>query len=136
MSLFDSLKQAALMTAGMAWQTGWSLVLGFTDLGAAPGDVSADRPAAGASAGTARSEIALATPAGAASSSCSYASAAIMRTLFKKGAALAPRSPSWSPRPTSCSSSASILLVLLGWQFMLGQWIGGVGPDRDHEPRW
>ena len=93
-----------LMAAGMFWQTGWSLVLGFTISAVLQSVVSSDQMRKAFGGGSVR-EIALATLAGAASSSCSYASAAIMRTLFKKGRRSSRRSPSCSPRPTSCSNS-------------------------------
>jgi len=85
--LAHNIGQALLMAFGMLWQTGWTLVLGFTISALLQTIVSTDqmRQALGRSGPR---EIALATAAGAASSSCSYASAAIMRTLFKKGAAL------------------------------------------------
>ena len=82
------LLHAALMAFGMAWQTGWSLVLGFTISALLQVTVrSSDLQRA--FGGDGPRELALAAVAGAASSSCSYASAAIARTLFKKGAALA-----------------------------------------------
>lgn len=71
-------------------------------------------------------EIALATLAGAASSSCSYASAAIMRTLFKKGAALVTSLAFLFASTNLVLELGLILYVLLGWQFMLGEWVGGV----------
>ena len=83
--LLDDVGRALVMAVGMFWQTGWSLVLGFAVSGLLQAIVPADqmRRALGRSG---LREIAIATLAGAASSSCSYASAAIMRTLFKKGA--------------------------------------------------
>lgn len=96
---------ALLMAFGMFWKTGWSLVLGFTISAALQAFVSTDQIRRLLGRDGAK-EIALATIAGAASSSCSYASAAISRTLFKKGAALIPSLAFCSPRRTSSSSSA------------------------------
>ena len=81
--------QALLMAAGMFWQVGWSLVLGFGISAILQAVVSKERMTRTLGRDGFH-EIALATAAGAASSSCSYASAAISRTLFKKGAALIP----------------------------------------------
>ena len=78
---------ALLLAFGMFWKTGWSLVLGFAISAVLQAFVSTDQVRRALGRDGAR-EIALATLAGAASSSCSYASAAISRTLFKKGAAL------------------------------------------------
>ncbi|MFC6791729.1 permease [Methylobacterium komagatae] len=85
--ILHELGHGLLMAVGMFWQTGWSLVLGFTISAVLQSVVSADQMRRAFGGGSVR-EIAFATLAGAASSSCSYASAAIMRTLFKKGAAL------------------------------------------------
>jgi uncharacterized protein len=71
-------------------------------------------------------EIALATVLGAASSSCSYASAAISRTLFKKGAALIPSLAFLFASTNLVIELGIILYLLLSWQFMLGEWIGGM----------
>lgn len=73
-------------------------------------------------------EIALATTLGAASSSCSYASAAISRTLFKKGAALIPSLAFLFASTNLVIELGIILYLLLGWRFMFGEWIGGVIP--------
>ena len=89
MHLLDLLRHGLLLAAAMAWKTGWSLVLGFAASAVLQSIVSAEtlRDRLGRNG---LKPVALATLAGAASSSCSYASAAIMRTLFKKGAALGP----------------------------------------------
>lgn len=125
MTIVQHLRDAVLMTAGMAWQTAWSLVLGFTVSSLLQSTVSSDdmQRALGHDG---PKEIALATAAGAASSSCSYASAAITRTLFKKGAALATSLAFLFASTNLVLELGLILLVLLGWQFMLGQWIGGI----------
>ncbi len=116
---------ALLMAAGMFWQTGWSLVLGFTISALLQAIVSTDqmRRAFGRAG---FKEIATATLAGAASSSCSYASAAIMRTLFKKGAALVTALAFLFASTNLVIELGIILYLLLGWQFMLGEWIGGI----------
>jgi hypothetical protein len=71
-------------------------------------------------------QIALASLAGAASSSCSYASAAISRILFKKGAALIPSLAFLFASTNLVIELGIILYLLLGWQFMAGEWVGGV----------
>ena len=71
-------------------------------------------------------EIALATAAGAASSSCSYASAAIMRTMFKKGAALVTSLAFLFASTNITLELGIVLYLLLGWQFMTAEWVGGI----------
>ena len=117
--------EALLMAFGMFWKTGWSLVLGFVISAILQAVVSKDRMRQALGRDGAR-EIALATLAGVASSSCSYASAAISRTLFKKGAALIPSLAFLFASTNLVVELGIILYLLLGWQFMLGEWIGGV----------
>lgn len=121
----DKIAHALLMSAGMFWQTAWSLVLGFTISAVLQSVVSADQMRKAFGGGSVR-EIALATVAGAVSSSCSYASAAIMRTMFKKGAALVTSLAFLFASTNLVLELGLILYVLLGWQFMLGEWLGGV----------
>ena len=123
--MIQAIGDAALMTLGMAWQTAWSLILGFTLSAFLQATVSSDDMRRAFGKDGAR-EIALASIAGAASSSCSYASAAITRTLFKKGAALATSLAFLFASTNLVLELGLILLVLLGWKFMLGQWIGGL----------
>jgi uncharacterized membrane protein YraQ (UPF0718 family) len=125
MTLIHHLGDAAMMTAGMIWQTAWSLILGFTLSALLQSTVKSDDLRRALGEGSAK-EIALAAAAGAASSSCSYASAALMRTLFKKGAALVCALAFMVASTNLVLELGLILLVLLGWKFMLGQWIGGV----------
>ncbi|WP_176085499.1 permease [Martelella sp. HB161492] len=124
-TILHDLGQALLMAFGMAWKTGWTLVLGFTISSVLQAAVPAEALQKRLGRGTPR-EIALATAAGAASSSCSYASAAIMRTLFKKGAALVNALAFLFASTNLVLELGIILLLFLGWQFMLGEWIGGV----------
>jgi uncharacterized membrane protein YraQ (UPF0718 family) len=117
--------QALLLAAGMAWQVGWSLVLGFA--------ISAILQAVVSRAGMGRAlgrgglrEVVLATLAGAASSSCSYASAAISRTLFKGGAALLPSLAFLFASTNLVAELGIVLYLLMGWQFMAAEWLGGI----------
>jgi uncharacterized membrane protein YraQ (UPF0718 family) len=97
---FAHLCQALLLAFAMVWQVGWSLVLGFAISAILQAVVS--KQAMGAALGRdSLRAIVVATLAGAASSSCSYASAAVSRTLFKRGAALIPCSWAGSSWPAS-----------------------------------
>jgi hypothetical protein len=116
---------ALLMAAGMFWQVGWSLVLGFAISALLQVFVSRERIAATLGRDGVR-EIALATIAGAASSSCSYAAAAVSRTLFKKGAALTPALAFLLASTNLVIELGLVLYLLMGWQFTAGEWLGGV----------
>ncbi len=117
--------QALLMAFGMFWQVGWSLVLGFGISAVLQAVVSKEGMGRALGRGGPR-DVALATAAGAASSSCSYASAAVSRTLFKKGAALIPSLAFLFASTNLVVELGIVLYLLMGWQFMAGEWIGGV----------
>ena len=123
--LAHDLLKAVLTAAGMFWQVGWTLVFGFIVSAMLQTLVSRDRVVAALGRGGVR-EIALATAAGAASSSCSYAAAAVSRTLFGKGAALGPTLAFLFASTNLVVELGAALLLLLGWQFTLGEWVGGV----------
>ena len=123
--IVDRVGQALLMAFGMFWQVGWSLVLGFGISAVLQNVISKERMSAALGRDGLR-EIALATAAGAASSSCSYASAAVSRTLFKKGAALVPTLAFVLASTNLVAELGIVLYLLMGWQFMAGEWIGGV----------
>ena len=121
----NHLAQALLMATGMFWQVGWSLVLGFVISAVLQAVVSADGLASVLGRSGFR-EVALATVAGAASSSCSYASASVSRTLFQKGAALVPALAFIFASTNLVAELGIVLYLLMGWRFVAGEWIGGV----------
>jgi uncharacterized membrane protein YraQ (UPF0718 family) len=121
----NAIGQALLLAAGMFWQVGWSLVLGFGISAVLQAVVSKDAMTRALGRDGVR-EIALATAAGAASSSCSYASAAVGRTMFKRGAALVPTLAFAFASTNLVVELGIVLFLLLGWQFMAGEWIGGI----------
>ncbi|MBV9784490.1 MAG: permease [Acidisphaera sp.] len=123
--LLSRVDQALLMAAGMFWQVGWSLVLGFGISAVLQVVVSKASMSAALGRNGVR-EIALATAAGAASSSCSYAAAAVSRTLFKRGAALIPSLAFLFASTNLVAELGIVLYLLMGWQFTAGEWIGGV----------
>lgn len=123
--VLTNLEQAVMLAFGMAWQVGWSLVLGFA-ISALLQTLVSQNGMQKALGRNGLREITLATLAGAASSSCSYASAAISRTLFKRGAALVPSLAFLFASTNLVLELGVVLLLLMGWQFMAGEWIGGV----------
>ena len=125
MPILDQLGHALMMSLGMMWQTGWTLVLGFTVSAVLQTVVPAEQMRDALGRGGAK-DLTAATALGAASSSCSYASAAIMRTLFKKGAALNTSLAFLFSSTNLVLELGIVLYVLMGWQFTAGEWIGGV----------
>ena len=117
--------EALMLALGMLWQVAWSLILGFTLSGLVQALVSKERMQAVLGRDGIR-EIAIATGFGAASSSCSYAAAAMSKTLFKKGAALVPSLAFLFSSTNLVLELGIILWLLMGWQFTVAEWIGGL----------
>ena len=116
---------ALLMTTGMFWDVGWSLVLGFLISGVLQVFVSQDKMTKLLGKDGPK-EILLATGFGAASSSCSYASASITRTLIQKGAGFISSLAFLLSSTNLVIELGLVLYLLMGWQFMAAEWIGGV----------
>ena len=109
----------------MAYEVWWALVLGF----AISGVVQAWVPRArieSALAGTGPGPLAKATALGAASSSCSYAAIAIAKSLFQKGASAATALAFQFASTNLVWELGLVLWVLLGWQFALAEYVGGI----------
>jgi uncharacterized membrane protein YraQ (UPF0718 family) len=109
----------------MAYEVWWALVLGF----AISAIVQAWVPRAqieAALAGSGPKPIARATALGAASSSCSYAAIAIAKSLFQKGASAATVLAFQFASTNLVWELGLVLWVLLGWQFTLAEYVGGI----------
>ena len=125
MQIVDAIGQSLLTGAGMAWQVLWSLVLGFLISGMIQAYVSRARMSA-ALGKAGLKEIALATAFGAASSSCSYAAIAAAKSIFKRGAHLIPALAFMFASTNLVIELGLILWQLMGWQFALAEWFGGL----------
>jgi uncharacterized protein len=125
MQILDAIGQSLLTAAGMAWQVLWSLTLGFVISGMIQAYVSRARMSA-ALGKAGLKEIALATGFGAASSSCSYAAIAAAKSMFKRGAHLIPALAFMFASTNLVIELGLILWQLMGWQFALAEWFGGL----------
>jgi uncharacterized membrane protein YraQ (UPF0718 family)/YHS domain-containing protein len=109
----------------MAWEVWWALVLGFAISAIVQAWVPRERIERALS-GSGPRPIGVATGLGAASSSCSYAAIAIARSLFAKGASAAAALAFQFASTNLVWELGLVLWVLIGWQFTLGEYIGGV----------
>jgi uncharacterized membrane protein YraQ (UPF0718 family) len=109
----------------MAWEVWWALVLGFAISAIVQAWVPRERIQSALS-GEGLAPVARATGLGAASSSCSYAAIAISRSLFAKGASLAGALAFQFASTNLVWELGLVLWVLLGWQFTLGEYLGGI----------
>src|SRR3954462_13471346 len=109
----------------MAWEVWWALVLGFLISAMVQAWVPRRR-IEHALSGPGVRPIAMATTLGAASSSCSYAAIAIAKSLFQKGASAASALAFQFASTNLVWELGLVLWVLLGWQFTLGEYVGGL----------
>lgn|GEM_PF-58397 len=123
--LLDAIGRALYLAAGMFWQVGWSLVLGFLLSGLVQAVVTKEGMRERLGRNGVR-QVALATFYGAVSSSCSYAAAAMSKTLFKKGAGLIPSLAFLFSSTNLVIELGLILILLMGWQFAAAEWVGGL----------
>jgi uncharacterized protein len=119
--LWDGVRDALLM----GWEVWWALVLGFAISAIVQAWVPRERiqrTMGGEGAGA----VARATALGAASSSCSYAAVAIARSLFVKGASAASALAFQFASTNLVWELGLVLWILIGWQFTLAEYLGGV----------
>jgi uncharacterized protein len=117
----DGLWNAVLM----GWEVWWALVLGFAISAIVQAWVPRERiESALASDGV--KPVARATGLGAASSSCSYAAIAIPKSLFEKGASAASALAFQFASTNLVWELGLVLWILLGWQFTLAEYLGGI----------
>jgi hypothetical protein len=125
MSVFDVLWHGLKDSFLMAWQVWWALVLGFAISAVVQAWVPRERIEALMS-GSGPRPIAWATGLGAASSSCSYAAIAIGKSLFQKGASAASALAFQFASTNLVWELGLVLWVLIGWQFTLAEYLGGL----------
>jgi uncharacterized membrane protein YraQ (UPF0718 family)/YHS domain-containing protein len=119
--LWHGLKDSFLM----AWEVWWALVFGFAISGIVQAWVPRERIEKALS-GSGPKPVALATGLGAASSSCSYAAIAIAKSLFQKGASASTALAFQFASTNLVWELGLVLWVLIGWQFTLAEYIGGL----------
>ena len=109
----------------MAWEVWWALVFGFAISAVVQAWVPRERIERALS-GNGVKPLAKATALGAASSSCSYAAVAIAKSLFQKGASASTALAFQFASTNLVWELGLVLWVLIGWQFTLAEYLGGV----------
>lgn len=116
----DSLYEAF----SMFWETLWALVLGFGLSGAVQAFVS--RGQMQAALGDHRAgAVGRASFFGMVSSSCSYAAAALAKSLFARGADFTASMVFMFASTNLVVELGIVLWLLIGWQFALAEFVGG-----------
>src|SRR5579864_5803314 len=108
----------------MTWEVLWALILGF-GLSAVVQAVVSKREMRKLLPDDSPKTILVASGLGAASSSCSYASVALARSLFRKGANFTAAMVFEIASTNLVIELGIIMALLLGWQFVLGEFVGG-----------
>ncbi len=109
---------------GMFWEILWALILGFTLSGVVQAVVSKEEMRRLLPDDSPKT-LAIASGLGAASSSCSYAAVALARSMFRKGADFTAAMAFEFASTNLVFELGIVLAILLGWQFVVGEFVGG-----------
>jgi hypothetical protein len=108
----------------MTWEILWALVLGFL-LASIVQALVPKRDVERLLPDDSPRTLATATALGIASSSCSYAAVALARTLFRKGASFTSAIVFELAATNLVVELGIVIAVVLGWQFTVGEFVGG-----------
>ncbi len=122
--VFHQLWRALSFSFGMTWEILWALILGFA-LSAVVQAVVSKREIERLLPDDSPRTLAVASGLGAASSSCSYASVALARSLFRKGASFTAAMAFEIASTNLVVELGIVMALLLGWQFVVGEFVGG-----------
>jgi uncharacterized membrane protein YraQ (UPF0718 family)/YHS domain-containing protein len=124
-TVIDAVGRSLDVAFGMFWQTLWALVLGFVLSGLVQAFVQRGEMQAALGTSGPRS-LARAGLLGAASSSCSYAAAALAKTLFARGADFTAAMVFMVASTNLVVELGLVLWLLIGWELALAELVGGV----------
>lgn len=124
MTIWQHALEALSMAFGMFWEILWALIVGFSISAAVQAVVSKSEMARLLPNDSFRT-CAKATGLGAASSSCSYASVAIARSIFRKGGDFTAAMAFEFASTNLVFELGIILVILMGWEFAAAEFIGG-----------
>jgi len=117
--------EAAITSIGFFWMALWAFALGY--LISSLIQVLVTRARMQRTMGTSGPKsIALGTFFGFISSSCSFAALATTRSLFQKGAGLAPALAFMLASTNLVIELGLVIAVFLSWQFVVGEYVGGI----------
>src|SRR6266566_5216438 len=125
MQIVQSIGQALFTSFSMLWEILWPLILGFT-LSVVVQAVENNRAMAKTLGCDGPRCLTFATLFGIASSSCSYAAVALARSIFLKGASFTAAIVFELASTNLVIELGIILVVLMGWQFMAAEFVGGI----------
>ncbi|MBI3555336.1 MAG: permease, partial [Deltaproteobacteria bacterium] len=124
MNKIQTLGNGLYAAAGMFWLIFWALVLGFALSGVVMAFIPKKRIAV-ALGRPGFKELVEAMFFGAISSSCSYAAAAMSRSIFQKGAHIIPALAFLLASTNLVIELSVVLWIMMGWQFVVAEFVGG-----------
>jgi uncharacterized protein len=122
--VLHQLWRALSFSFGMTWEILWALILGFA-LSAAVQAVVSKREMQRLLPDDSPRTLGIASALGVASSSCSYASVALARSLVRKGANFTAAMAFEIASTNLVIELGIVMALLLGWQFVAGEYVGG-----------
>ena len=122
---FAQWHEAARTATGLFWMAFWAFGLGYLISSLIQVFVTEARMKRSMGEAGPRS-VALATLFGFVSSSCSFAALATSRSLFAKGAGLVPSLAFLLASTNLVIELGIIIAVFLSWQFVVGEYLGGI----------
>nr|WP_300376043.1 permease [Henriciella sp.] len=117
--------EAAMTSAGLFWMALWAFGLGYLVSSMIQVFVTRERMKK-TMGGRGPKAVGLGTFFGFISSSCSFAALATTRSLFAKGAGLIPALAFLLASTNLVIELGIIIAVFLGWQFVVGEYAGGI----------
>lgn len=117
--------ESAMTTAGLFWMALWAFGLGYLVSSMIQVFVTRERMQK-AMGETGPKSVGLGTFFGFISSSCSFAALSTTRSIFTKGAGLVPSLAFLLGSTNLVIELGIIIAVFLGWQFVVGEYAGGI----------
>jgi len=117
--------KATMTTLGLFWMAFWAFGLGYVISAMIQTFVTRERMKKSMGEAGPKS-IALGTFFGFISSSCSFSALSTTRSLFTKGAGLIPSLAFLLASTNLVIELGIVIAVFLGWQFVVGEYLGGV----------
>lgn len=124
MAVVHGIADALAIAGSMTWEILWALILGFA-LSAVVQAVIRKEEVSRLLPDDRPKTLIVASGLGAASSSCSYASVALARSLFRKGANFTAAMAFEIASTNLVIELGIILALLIGWQFTAAEFVGG-----------
>lgn len=117
--------QSTITTLGFFWMALWAFILGYFVSSLIQVLVTKDQMQSTMGEAGPKS-VAIGTFFGFISSSCSFSALATTKALFKKGAGLAPSVAFMLSSTNLVIELGMVIAVFLGWQFVVGEYVGGI----------